>query len=112
MRVHGLAVVTGSLLVTTYTLALGDSVPHQIDAALVGDRTAHLLTVEAVQRVAEGSFDFSRYRSVHAALRAIGQQDVHTVLDLTSDRPILYVASAAGASVARVTIVGLGGAAG
>jgi hypothetical protein len=69
-----------------------------------------------VQRVAEGSLDYSRYRSVHAALRAIGQLDVHTALDLTSDRPTLYVASAAGASLARVIIVaisvGLSGAAG
>jgi hypothetical protein len=27
----------GSLFVATYTLALGDPVPHRIDAALVGD---------------------------------------------------------------------------
>jgi hypothetical protein len=36
-----LAVVTGSLFVTTNTLPLGDPVPHQIDAALVGDRTTN-----------------------------------------------------------------------
>jgi hypothetical protein len=51
-----LAIVMGSLFVTTYSLALGDPVPHRIDAAL----------------------------------------------DLTATRPTLYVASAAGASVARV----------
>jgi hypothetical protein len=37
-----------------------------------------------------------------AALHAIDQQQVYAALDLTSKRPTLYVASAAGASVARV----------
>jgi hypothetical protein len=34
------AVVMGSLFVTTYSLALGDPVPHHIKAALVGDPDA------------------------------------------------------------------------
>ncbi len=49
------------------------------------------------------------------ATRRAYVEDVYTALD-TADRPTLYVASAAGASVARVIIVaisaGLGGAAG
>lgn len=45
---------------------------------------------------------FRRYASVPAALHAIDQQHVYAALDLTSNRPTLYVASAAGAAVARV----------
>jgi hypothetical protein len=97
-----LAIVMGSLFVTTYSLALGDPVPHRIHAALIGDPTGHTGTVDVVQGVARGSIDFRPYPSVTAALRAIDDEDVYVALDLTSTRPTLYVASAAGASVARV----------
>jgi hypothetical protein len=55
-----------------------------------------------VEEVADGKLDFSRYASVPAALHAIDEQRVYAALDLTSTRPTLYVASAAGAPVARV----------
>jgi hypothetical protein len=97
-----LAIVMGSLFVTSYSLALGDPVPGRIDAALVGDPRGHAPTVDAVERVAGGGLIFHRYASVPAALHAIDEQDVYVALDLTSERPTLYVASAAGASVARV----------
>ena len=97
-----LAIVMGSLFVTSYSLALGDPVPHRIEAALVGDPTGHASTVDAVEHVAGGSLVFRQYASTPAALRAIDEQDVYVALDLTSTRPTLYVASAAGASVARV----------
>jgi hypothetical protein len=97
-----LAIVSGSIFVTSYSLALGDPVPHRIDAALVGDPTGHPRTVDAVERVADGSLVFHRYASVPAALHAIDEQDVYAALDLTSTPPTLYLASAAGASVARV----------
>ena len=97
-----LAIISGSLFVTSYSLALGDPVPHRIDAALVGDPTGQAGTVEALQQIARGSLVFHRYASVPAALHAIDEQDVYAALDLTSTRPTLYVASAAGASVARV----------
>jgi hypothetical protein len=97
-----LAIVMGSLFVTSYSLALGDPVPHTIDAALVGDPAQQAGTVDAVQKVADDSLDFRRYASVPTALHAIDEQDVYAALDLTSNRPTLYVASAAGASVARL----------
>jgi hypothetical protein len=97
-----LAIIMGSLFVTSYSLALGDPVPHRIDAALVGDPTGHPRTVDAVERVARGSLVFHRYDSVPPALHAIDEQHVYAALDLTSHRPTLYLASAAGASVARV----------
>ena len=97
-----LAIAMGSLFLTTYTLALGDPVPRHIDAALVGDPARHARTIDAVQQVADGSLAFRRYRSPAAAREAIDLQRVYTALDLRSARPTLYVASAAGASVARV----------
>jgi hypothetical protein len=92
----------GSLFVATYSLALGDPVPHRLDAAMVGDPAGHARTVQAVQGVADDSVVFHRYRSVSAALHELEEQGVYAVLDLTSKTPTLYVASAAGASVARV----------
>jgi hypothetical protein len=97
-----LAIVLGSLFVTTYTLALGDPVPRRIDAAVIGNPAAHVQTVNAVERVAEDSLRFQRYPSLAAARQALHQQKVYAALDLTQRTPRLYVASAAGASVARV----------
>ncbi len=102
MVIAALTIVMGSLFLTTYTLALGDPVPHRIDAALVGDPAQHARTVAAVERVADGSLVFERYGSAAAARHAIDRQRAYAALDLTSERPTLYVASAAGASVARV----------
>ena len=45
---------------------------------------------------------FHPYRSVPSALHAIDEQKTYAALDLTASKPTLYVASAAGASVARV----------
>jgi hypothetical protein len=97
-----LAIAFGCLFLVTYSLALGDPVPRRIDAALVGDPAAQPRTVEAVEAVAGGKLDFRRYASVPAARHAIDEQRVYAAPDLTSTRPTLYVASAAGASVARV----------
>jgi hypothetical protein len=47
-----LSIVIGSLFVATYQLALGDPVPHRINAAVIGDRSANARTVAAVERVA------------------------------------------------------------
>ena len=100
--IAALAIALGSLFLTTYTLALGDPVPHRIDAALVGDPEAHTRAVDAVQGGADGMLAFDRYRSPAAARHAIDLQRVYAALDLTSARPTLFVASAAGASVARI----------
>jgi hypothetical protein len=97
-----LAIAMGSLFLTTYTLALGDPVPRRIDAAIVGDPAGHERTIAAVQQVADGSLAFRPYGSVAAAREAMNLQHVYTALDVRSARPRLYVASAAGASVARL----------
>ena len=100
--IAALTITMGALFLTTYTLALGDPVPHRIDAALVGEPAQHAHALEAVERVAAGNLAFRRYGSAEAALRAIDLQRVYAALDLTSATPTLYVASAAGASVARL----------
>jgi hypothetical protein len=100
--ISALAILMGALFVTTYSLALGDPVPHQIDAAVIGDPAAHAHTVSAVQQVADNSLLLHPYASAALALRAIDQQQVYAALDLTTERPTLYVASAAGVSVARL----------
>jgi hypothetical protein len=100
--VSTLAIVMGSLFVMTYTLALGDPIPHRIDAAVIGDPASHAQAVNAVERVAQNGLHFTRYPSLAAAREALHQQEVYAALDLTQRAPHLYVASAAGASVARV----------
>jgi hypothetical protein len=96
------AIVMGCLYSVTYSLALGDPVPRGIDAALVGNPSAQPRTIDAVEKVARGKLDFRRYVSVPDALHAMDEQRMYAALNLTSTRPTLYVASAAGASVARV----------
>ena len=100
--VAALAIAMGSLFLASYILALGDPVPHRIDAAIVGDPSSHQDVVAEVERVAGGGVDFHPSPSVAAALRAIDGQQVYVALDVTPPIPHLYVASAAGASVARV----------
>jgi hypothetical protein len=100
--IAAVAIVLGCLFLVTYSLALGDPVPRGIDAALVGSPASHSRAVGAVEEVARGKLEFSRYASVPTALHAIDEQRVYAALDLTSAQPTLYVASAAGASVARV----------
>jgi hypothetical protein len=96
-----IAITMGALFVTSYSLALGDPVPHRIDAGLVGRRTDQSRAIRAAQRVARDSLAFHHYDSVHAALHAIDEQRVYAALVL-APKPTLYMASAAGASVARV----------
>jgi hypothetical protein len=100
--VSAVAVAMGSLFLTSYTLALGHPVPHRINAAVVGDPTSHQGVVDEVERVTKGGVDFHPFPSVSAALRAMDAQQVYAALDVTRPTPYLYVASAAGASVARV----------
>jgi hypothetical protein len=102
LLITGIAIVMGALFITTYSLALADPMPHGIDAALVGDTGARPSAVGAVESAARGKLDFSRFASVPAALHAIDEQRVYAALDLRAARPTLYIASAAGASVARV----------
>ncbi len=97
-----LAIAMGVLFLASYSLLLGDPVPHRIDAALVGDQATHAATVDTVQTVAKDSLVFHQYASLPAALHAMDEQTAYATLDVASPTPTLYVASAGGASVARV----------
>ena len=97
-----IAAVMGALFITMYSLALGDPVPHRIDAALVGSAAAQPKAVQATEQVGSEKVKFHSYPSLAAALHAIDEQRVYAALDLRAGRPTLYVASAAGTSVARL----------
>jgi len=102
LLVAALAIVAGSLFVTSYMLALGDPVPRRINMAVVGSVTSHQDVVNAIEDVADGGVILHPYPSAAAALHAVDEQQVYAALDLTQGTPQLYLASAAGASVARV----------
>ena len=87
--IGALAIAGGSLFLTTYTLALGDPVPHRIDAALVGDPAAHMRTIDAVERMVDGALSFQPYRSLAAARLAMDRQQIYATLDVTSAPPTL-----------------------
>src|SRR5262245_43920865 len=61
-----LAIGMAALFVTTYTLALGNPVPHGIPIAVVGDPDAHQTIVQAVAQVAGGP-NFRQYGTLPAA---------------------------------------------
>ena len=96
-----IAITMGALFVTSYSLALGDPVPHRIDVGLVGGPAGRAPAIRAAQRVAHDSLAFRHYDSLQAALHAIDEQRLYAALVL-SPKPTLFVSSAAGASVARV----------
>lgn len=100
--IGALTIAMGCLFLTTYTLALGDPVPHRIDAALVGAPAQHPRALQAVEQVAQHSLRFRGYPTAAAARRAIDRQQVYAALDLAAHPATLYIASAAGASVARI----------
>jgi hypothetical protein len=100
--IAAIAAVMGALFITMYSLALGDPVPHRIDAAIVGDAAKHARAVQATEQVGSEKVSFHSYSSLPAALHAIDEQRMYAALDLEGGRPTLYVASAAGASVARL----------
>ena len=98
--VSAIAIAMAALFVTTYSLALGNPVPHGVPIAVVGDQATHAATVQAVSRAA-GDPEFRTYDSLAAAQDAVDWQPVYAALDLTAEPTTMYVASAAGASVAR-----------
>lgn len=97
-----ITIVMGSLFVAAYSLALGDPVPHRINAALVGNRASGSKAIAGLEGITRDRLAFEQYPSIATALHAVDEQRVYAALDLSSARPTLYLASAAGASVAHV----------
>jgi hypothetical protein len=97
-----IACVMGSLFAASYSLALGRATPHHIPTALVGGPAQSFGAAHAIEQVTHGALRLDRYPSIQAAERAIAQQREYAALDLASTQPQLLIASASGASVARV----------
>jgi hypothetical protein len=97
-----IASITGAVFVTSYSLALGRAKPHEIPIGLVGNPNGSPGIVAALERGVDGQLAFRSYDSARDAETAIGEQQVYAALVLEPGRPRLLVASASGASVARV----------
>lgn len=98
-----LSVAFGALFVFSYTVALARPEPHAIPTAVVGSVAAERPLVGALQQATGSVFEPRPVPTEAAAVHAIEQQRVYAALALpTGERPRLLVASAAGASVARV----------
>jgi FtsH-binding integral membrane protein len=100
--VMAIAVTMVAIFAVSYTLALGRPTPHDIPAGVVGDTGRRPGTIRALQDAAGSGLSLTRYASLARAKHAIDEQRVYAVLVLTGSRPRLFVASAAGTSVARV----------
>jgi hypothetical protein len=96
------ATCMASLFVASYTLALGRPVPHHIPTGIVGNPAQQPALVDALEAATRGALDFHPYPSESAAAAAIGERTIYAALILGPGRPRFLVASAAGASVARL----------
>jgi hypothetical protein len=95
-------VVLGSLFVTSYGLALGRPKPHHIDAVIAGDPATAPGLVAHLERNLGGELRLRPVPSAAAARRELIEQRAYAGLVLGAPRPRLLVASATGASVARL----------
>ncbi len=100
--VMAIAVTMASIFTVSYTLALGRPTPHDIPAAVVGHPAHRPALISALEAATGNGLHFSRYTSLARATRGIDEQQIYAALTLTGSRPRLFIASAAGTSVARV----------
>ena len=100
--VMAIAVTMVSVFAVSYTLALGRPTPHDIPAAIVGHPAHRPGVVPALEAATGNGLRLTRYASLARAKHAIAEQWIYAALALTGSRPRLFVASAAGTSVARV----------
>jgi hypothetical protein len=83
-------------------LALGRPTPHDIPAAVVGRPGRRPEVIRALEAAAGNGLRLTPYASLARAKHAIDEQRIYAALALTGARPRLFIASAAGTSVARV----------
>ncbi|MGZ4312466.1 MAG: DUF3533 domain-containing protein [Solirubrobacteraceae bacterium] len=100
--VMAIAVTMVSIFAVSYTLALGRPTPHDIAAAVVGQPVRRPGVIPALEAATGNGLRLTPYASLARAKHAIDEQRIYAVLALTGSRPRLFVASAAGTSVARV----------
>jgi hypothetical protein len=97
-----IAVTMVSIFAVSYTLALGRPTPHDIPAAVVGSRAHRPGVIPALETATGNGLRLTPYASLAHAEHAISEQRIYAVLALKASRPSLFIASAAGTSVARV----------
>ena len=102
MVVMTIAVTMVSIFAVSYTLALGRPTPHDIPAAVVGRPADRPGVIPALEAATGNGLRLTPYRSMARAKHAIDEQRIYAALTLSGLRPRLFVASAAGTSVARV----------
>jgi hypothetical protein len=100
--VMAIAVTMASIFAVSYTLALGRPTPHDIPAAVVGHPAHRPDVIPALEAATGNGLRLYRYASLARAKHGIDEQRIYAALTLTGSRPRLFVASAAGTSVARV----------
>jgi hypothetical protein len=100
--VMAIAVTMVSIFAVSYTLALGRPTPHDIPAAVVGRSARRTGVIRGLEAGTGNGLRLSRFASLAGAKHGIDEQRIYAALTLTGSRPRLFVASAAGISVARV----------
>ncbi len=100
--VMAIAVTMVSIFAVSYTLALDRPTPHDIPAAVVGHPARRPGVIHALEAATGNGLRLTPYASLARAKHAIDEQRIYAALALTGSRPRLFVASAAGTSVARV----------
>ena len=100
--VMAIAVTMVSIFAVSYTLALGRPTPHDIPAAVVGQPARRPGVIPALEAATGNGLRLTAYPSLARAEHAISEQRIYAALALQDSRPRLFVASAAGTSVARV----------
>jgi hypothetical protein len=95
-------VMLGGLFVTSYGLALGHPEPHRIDGVIAGDPAAEPELVAGLEKALHGTLVLRPVPSPGVARRELLEQRAYAGLVLGANPPELLVASATGASVARL----------
>jgi len=94
--------VVAAVFAGSYSLAMANPQPHRIPTGVVGSSGHEKLIVGGLEKAVDSQLDLHRYGTRDAAAAAVRQQRVFAVIELRGDSAKLWVASAAGASVARV----------
>jgi hypothetical protein len=87
-----IAIAMAGVFAISYSLALGRPAPHHIPAAVIGDRSTRPKLVAALEAATHDGLDLHPYASLARTKHAIDARGP----------PRLFVASAAGVSVARL----------
>jgi hypothetical protein len=97
------ALVLQGLFVGAFVAALSAPTPHDVPFGVVGPRSQTTPLIDAISKRTGSALDIRSYATDADVRHAIDKQDIFGAVEQTqSGRATLYVASAAGASVAKV----------